>query len=60
MPRDHTGMGTLLVPGQPDSKVVLDIAPDATGGWQTVRGTISGDPVSLNAAFNNNREACLV
>ena len=60
MPRDHTGLGTLLVPGFPDSKVVLDIAPDNAGGWQMMRGTISGDPAVLAAAFNNNQEARLV
>ncbi len=60
MPQDHTGLGTLLVPGFPDSKVVLDIAPDNAGGWQMVRGTITGDPAVLAAAFNNNQEARLV
>ena len=60
MPRDHTGLGTLLVPGCPDSKVVLDIAADNTGGWETVRGTITGDPAVLQAAFKNNQEARLV
>ena len=60
MPREHTGLGTLQVPGHPDSKVVLDIAPDDKGGWQTIRGTISGDPAALAAAFGNNQEAELV
>jgi hypothetical protein len=60
VPRNHTGLGTLSVPGCPDSKVFLDIAPDDTGGWQTVRGTISGDPAALASAFANNQEAELV
>jgi hypothetical protein len=60
VPREHTGLGTLQVPGRTDVKVVLDIAPDTTGGWQTVRGTITGDPVALAAALENNQEADLI
>lgn len=60
MPREHAGLGTLIVPGFAASKVVLQIAPDDSSGWQTVRGTISGDPAVLAAAFQNNREARLV
>ena len=60
MPRQHAGLGTLIVPGSPPVKVVLDIAPDDRGGWQTIRGTITGDPSALAAAFKNDREARLV
>jgi len=60
MPRSHTGLGTLIVPGQPDAKVVLHIAPEEHRGWDLVRGTIEGDPAALAAAFDNNRHADLV
>lgn len=60
MPRQHAGLGTLIVPGSPPVKVVLDIAPEDRGGWQTNSGTITGDPSALAAAFENDREARLV
>lgn len=60
MPREHAGLGTLIVPGRSDVKVVLEITTNDSGGWQTTRGTISGDPSALAAAFENNREARLI
>ena len=60
MPRQHTGLGTLHVTGSPPAKVVLNIAPDDRGGWQTIRGTITGDPSALATAFRDNHEARLV
>jgi hypothetical protein len=60
MPRNHTGLGTLIVPGAPDAKVVLDISEEQERGWQLVRGTLTGRPEDLARAFENDRHAILV